>query len=138
MLWTWEEWCPLHPSEGAPPTSGHHLRTPWMLRYVDCCLLYRGACVRVRACMCACVCVSHSSPPPQGPEGYHTYLILSQADSTMVLQTGQEITELDTSGFATQAPTVFAGNMMKGRYIVQVSCSGCGLLRWMGVAWCTV
>lgn len=55
----------------------------------------------------------------------------------MVLQTGQEITELDTSGFATQAPTVFAGNMMKGRYIVQVSHSGCGLARWVGVVWYT-
>ena len=39
---------------------------------------------------------------------------------TQVLQTGQEITELDSSGFATQVPTVFAGNLGQGRYIVQV------------------
>lgn len=56
----------------------------------------------------------------QSASDFHTYLILSQADSTMVLQTGQEITELDSSGFATQAPTIFAGNMAAGRYIVQV------------------
>ena len=54
--------------------------------------------------------------------GYHTYLILSQADSTMVLRTGQEITELDSSGFATETPTIMAGNMASGRYIMQVSC----------------
>ena len=40
--------------------------------------------------------------------------------SFQVLRTGQEITELDTSGFATQAPTVFAGNVGGGRFIVQV------------------
>ena len=42
----------------------------------------------------------------------------------MVLQTGQEITELDSSGFATQAPTISAGNMAAGRFIVQVSPQG--------------
>lgn len=49
------------------------------------------------------------------------FLILSQTDSTMVLRTGQEITELDSSGFATQAPTIYAGNMAEGCYIIQVS-----------------
>ena len=57
----------------------------------------------------------------RGGKGEHTYLLLSRSDSTMVLQTGQEIAELDNSGFATQAPTVFAGNMGGGRYIVQVN-----------------
>ncbi len=60
-----------------------------------------------------------SSPHVQGTE-YDTYLLLSQADSTMVLQTGQEITELDTSGFATQAPTIFASNIAGRQYIIQV------------------
>ena len=54
-------------------------------------------------------------------EDEHAYLLLSRADSTMVLQTGQEIAELDSSGFATQAPTIFAGNLGSGHYIVQVS-----------------
>ncbi|XP_043925808.1 cleavage and polyadenylation specificity factor subunit 1 [Protopterus annectens] len=51
----------------------------------------------------------------------HGFLILSREDTTMILQTGQEIMELDTSGFATQGPTVFAGNIGDNKYIVQVS-----------------
>ena len=76
---------------------------------------------------------TQTTPSPKKKQGvapgdtYHTYLILSQADSTMVLQTGQEITELDGSGFATQAPTIFAGNMAEGRYIVQVWAWGGGV-----------
>lgn len=51
----------------------------------------------------------------------HAFLILSRADSTMVLQTGREINELDQSGFSCQTPTVFAGNLGNNRYILQVS-----------------
>lgn len=58
----------------------------------------------------------------------HGFLILSRDDSTMVLQTGQEIMELDTSGFTTQGPTVFAGNIGDKKYIVQVSPLGIRLL----------
>ena len=39
----------------------------------------------------------------------HAFLILSTAESTMILQTGEEINELDSSGFQTTCPTVFAG-----------------------------
>ena len=49
--------------------------------------------------------------------------ILSQ-----ILQTGQEIQELDHSGFSTQTATVFAGNVGDGRYILQVSSGGVRLL----------
>ena len=45
-----------------------------------------------------------------------------------ILHTGQEIMELDASGFATQGPTVFAGNIGDNRYIVQVSPLGIRLL----------
>lgn len=45
-----------------------------------------------------------------------------------VLQTGQEIQELDHSGFSTQTATVFAGNVGDGRYILQVSSGGVRLL----------
>ncbi len=45
-----------------------------------------------------------------------------------ILQTGQEIMELDTSGFATQGPTVFAGNIGDNKYIIQVSPMGIRLL----------
>jgi cleavage and polyadenylation specificity factor subunit 1 len=34
----------------------------------------------------------------------------------MVLQTGQEINELDSSGFATTQTTVFAGNLGGGSF----------------------
>ncbi|NXN15114.1 CPSF1 factor, partial [Indicator maculatus] len=78
------------------------------------------------------------SPVPPAPPGEeeeeeggaqrHGFLILSREDSTMILQTGQEIMELDTSGFATQGPTVFAGNIGDNRYIVQVSPLGIRLL----------
>ena len=37
-----------------------------------------------------------------------------------VLETGHEIMELDSSGFYTDIPTVFAGNMGGDQYIVQV------------------
>ena len=39
-----------------------------------------------------------------------------------VLQTGQEITELDSSGFVTSSPTVFASNIGEKKYILQVIC----------------
>ncbi|KAG5842597.1 hypothetical protein ANANG_G00179310 [Anguilla anguilla] len=47
---------------------------------------------------------------------------------SQILQTGQEIMELDTSGFATQGPTVFAGNIGDNKYIIQVSPMGIRLL----------
>ena len=60
----------------------------------------------------------------EGEGGEHAYLLLSRSDSTMVLQTGQEIAELDSSGFATQTPTVYAGNLGRGDYIIQVNIAG--------------
>uniref|UniRef100_A0AAY5EY66 RSE1/DDB1/CPSF1 second beta-propeller domain-containing protein n=1 Tax=Electrophorus electricus TaxID=8005 RepID=A0AAY5EY66_ELEEL len=67
-------------------------------------------------------------PPVEDEKNKHGFLILSREDSTMVLQTGQEIMELDTSGFATQGPTVFAGNIGDNKYIIQVSPMGLRLL----------
>ncbi|XP_020283303.1 cleavage and polyadenylation specificity factor subunit 1 [Pseudomyrmex gracilis] len=62
-------------------------------------------------------------------EGSHAFLILSQETSTMILQTGQEINEIDQSGFNTQGSTVFAGNLGANRYIVQVTQMGVRLLQ---------
>uniref|UniRef100_A0A8D8U9P9 Cleavage and polyadenylation specificity factor subunit 1 n=1 Tax=Cacopsylla melanoneura TaxID=428564 RepID=A0A8D8U9P9_9HEMI len=59
----------------------------------------------------------------------HAFLILSQDDSTMVLQTGREINELDSSGFTTHCPTVFAGNIGNNKYIVQVTAMAVHLLQ---------
>ena len=38
-----------------------------------------------------------------------------------ILQTGQEINELDQSGFNTLGPTIYAGNLGSNKYIIQVS-----------------
>ncbi|KAK7575512.1 hypothetical protein V9T40_011798 [Parthenolecanium corni] len=59
----------------------------------------------------------------------HAFMILSQEDSTMVLQTGREINELDQSGFSTQGPTIFAGNLGNNKYILQVTQMGVRLLQ---------
>ncbi|XP_043282051.1 cleavage and polyadenylation specificity factor subunit 1 isoform X2 [Venturia canescens] len=62
-------------------------------------------------------------------EGQHSFLILSHEDSTMVLQTGQEINEVEQSGFSTQGTTIFAGNLGANRYIVQVTQMGVRLMQ---------
>ncbi|XP_071374022.1 cleavage and polyadenylation specificity factor subunit 1 [Centroberyx affinis] len=69
-----------------------------------------------------------TEPSLEDDKKKHGFLILSREDSTMILQTGQEIMELDTSGFATQGPTVFAGNIGDNKYIIQVSPMGIRLL----------
>ena len=51
----------------------------------------------------------------------HSFLILSRIETTMVLQTGQEINELDQSGFYTEGPTVYCGNMGNNAFIIQVA-----------------
>lgn len=53
---------------------------------------------------------------------------IALAVCVQILQTGQEIMELDTSGFATQGPTVYAGNIGDNKYIIQVSPMGIRLL----------
>ena len=54
----------------------------------------------------------------------HALLILGRQEGTMILQTGQEIMELDQSGFATEGPTVFASNIGGDKFIVQVKRGG--------------
>ncbi|XP_060807779.1 cleavage and polyadenylation specificity factor subunit 1 [Amyelois transitella] len=62
-------------------------------------------------------------------EGSHAYLLLTQEDSTMVLQTGQEINEVDNSGFITSSPTIFAGNLGNNKYMVQVTTTAIRLIK---------
>ncbi|KAI5632706.1 mono-functional DNA-alkylating methyl methanesulfonate n-term domain-containing protein [Phthorimaea operculella] len=62
-------------------------------------------------------------------EGSHAYLILTQEDSSMVLQTGEEINEVDNSGFMTGAPTVFAGNLGNNKFMVQVTTTTIRLIK---------
>uniref|UniRef100_T1HLS2 Cleavage and polyadenylation specificity factor subunit 1 n=1 Tax=Rhodnius prolixus TaxID=13249 RepID=T1HLS2_RHOPR len=59
----------------------------------------------------------------------HAFMILTQRDSTMILQTGREINELDHSGFNTHGPTIYAGNVGGNKFIVQVSTMGVRLLQ---------
>lgn len=64
----------------------------------------------------------------------HALLILGRQEGTMVLQTGQEIMELDQSGFATQGPTVFATNIGNDKFIVQVTPMSVHLLEGIQVS----
>ncbi|CAG5135896.1 unnamed protein product, partial [Candidula unifasciata] len=61
--------------------------------------------------------------------GGHDFLVLSRRDSSMVLQTGSEINELDHSGFSTQTSTVYVGNIGNKRYILQVCPASMRLLK---------
>lgn len=45
-----------------------------------------------------------------------------------ILRTGQEINEVDQSGFSTQGTTVFAGNLGGNKYIIQVTQNGVRLM----------
>lgn len=72
---------------------------------------------------------SVEDPSKVEQEYTHAFMILSQQDSTMVLQTGLEINEVDNSGFSTQGPTVYAGNLGYNKYIIQVSQMGVRLLQ---------
>ncbi|XP_022837333.1 cleavage and polyadenylation specificity factor subunit 1 [Spodoptera litura] len=62
-------------------------------------------------------------------EGAHAYLILTQEDGSMVLQTGQEINEVDTSEFMTGTPTIFAGNLGNNKFMVQVTTTSIRLVK---------
>lgn len=53
-----------------------------------------------------------------GENDFHTFMVLTNAKSTLILQTGQEINELDSSGFATKEHTVYVCNINK--FVVQV------------------
>eukprot|EP00899_Mesostigma_viride_P011454 jgi/Mesvir1/20309/Mv19903-RA.2 len=60
---------------------------------------------------------------------YHAYMILSLADQTLVLETGEELEELSQpSGHFTQGPTVAVGNMFGRARVAQVSKSDVRLL----------
>uniref|UniRef100_A0A1B6G369 Cleavage and polyadenylation specificity factor subunit 1 n=3 Tax=Proconiini TaxID=565685 RepID=A0A1B6G369_9HEMI len=65
----------------------------------------------------------------ESQEPTHAFLILSQPESSMILQTGQEINEIDNSGFNTQGPTIYAGNLGSNKYVIQVSQMGVRLLQ---------
>lgn len=56
-------------------------------------------------------------------------MILSQKTSTLVLQTGHEINEIENTGFSTAQPTIFVGNLGNNRFIIQVTTKSIRLLQ---------
>ena len=60
---------------------------------------------------------------PDSQDLMHSYLLTSRPDGTMVLQTGQEINEVDQSGFDAKSPTILAANVGNNKYIAQVRTS---------------
>ncbi|XP_055533699.1 cleavage and polyadenylation specificity factor subunit 1 [Wyeomyia smithii] len=59
----------------------------------------------------------------------HTFMILSQEAGTMILQTGEEINEIENTGFATNVPTIHVENIGGNRFIVQVTTKSIRLLQ---------
>ena len=65
---------------------------------------------------------------PSHSAEYHSFIVISKRDSTIIFQAGAEINELDQSGFSTQTRTILAANIGQNKYVVQVSPSGARLL----------
>lgn len=62
-------------------------------------------------------------------ENRHAFMILTQRTSTMVLRTGDEITDIHNTGFACNTPTIYVGNLGGNRYIVQVTSKSIRLIQ---------
>lgn len=62
-------------------------------------------------------------------EELHDFMIISQKTSTLVLRTGEEINEIENTGFSTSLPTVFVGNLGNNRFIFQVTTRSIRLLQ---------
>ena len=62
-------------------------------------------------------------------ENKHAFMILTQRNSTMVLKTGEEISDIHNTGFASNTPTIFVGNLGNNRYIVQVTTKSIRLIQ---------
>lgn len=60
--------------------------------------------------------------PLEGEEGFHSYMLLSTSNSTVVLGTDSDLEEVmpDATDFVTSEETIVAGNVLKNRAIVQV------------------
>ena len=78
--------------------------------------------------------------PSKVKEG-HAFLILSLAESStstnrlMILQTGgDEINDLEVSGFCTNLPTIYTGNIGENRFIVQLCTTEARLLKFPNVS----
>jgi cleavage and polyadenylation specificity factor subunit 1 len=59
---------------------------------------------------------------------YHSFIVISKNDSTIIFQAGAEINELDQSGFSTQTRTILAANIGQNKFVIQVTPNGARLL----------
>ena len=67
-------------------------------------------------------------PAPTSAEAHHRFLLISQDSATLVLECGEELTQLPTTDFYTAGPTIFAGSVGNDEFIVQVYSTGVRLL----------
>jgi len=67
-------------------------------------------------------------PAPTSAEAHHRFLLISQDAATLVLECGEELTQLPTTDFYTAGPTIFAGSVCNDEFIVQVYSTGVRLL----------
>ncbi|KAJ3329950.1 Cleavage and polyadenylation specificity factor subunit 1 [Blyttiomyces sp. JEL0837] len=65
-------------------------------------------------------------------KGYHTYLVLSQYNGSTILKTGEELQEMQESGFYRAGNTVSVGSVLNETCIVQVHPNGVFLLNAAG------
>lgn len=59
----------------------------------------------------------------------HAFMVLSQESTTMVLQTADEINEIENTGFCGTQTTIHVGNIGNNRYIVQILSKSMRLLQ---------
>lgn len=67
------------------------------------------------------VCTTEKMRKSKGDPDHHGYLILSREDTTLILETGKEIMEIEESGYNTRESTVFVGNI--GENLILQVCS---------------
>lgn len=67
--------------------------------------------------------------PNQTDKDLHSYLILSKENSTMILETGEELQEVTNNvEFVANEPTLNAGNMLDNKIVAQIYKTGVRLL----------
>ena len=67
-------------------------------------------------------------PLPASAEAFHRFLLITQDNATLVLECGDELTQLTQTDFYTAGPTIFAGSLLSDSRIVQVYPTGVRLL----------
>ena len=61
-------------------------------------------------------------------EQFHKYLVISRGSGTSILRTGEELEELENSGFYVEGPTVCVGTALNESVVVQVYPNGIVIL----------